>query len=86
MPSQTNRNEFQVSRDLAVTPGSVIKRDELAELLQYAPSTAKVKLRPILIVPPPIGRYYFLDLQPGRSFVEHAVGRAGEDLWPSKHT
>jgi polyhydroxyalkanoate synthase subunit PhaC len=75
MPSQTNRDEFQVGRDLAVTPGSVIMRDERAELLQYAPSTEKVMSRPVLIVPPPIGRYYFLDLRPGRSFVEHAVGR-----------
>jgi polyhydroxyalkanoate synthase len=75
MPSQTNRNDFQVGRDLAVTPGSVIMRDELVELLQYAPSTEKVKSRPVLIVPPPIGRYYFLDLRPGRSFVEHAVSR-----------
>jgi polyhydroxyalkanoate synthase len=75
MPSQTDRNEFQVGRDLALTPGSVIMRDELAELLQHTPSTEKVKSRPVLIVPPPIGRYYFLDLRPGPSFVEHAVGR-----------
>ena len=75
MPAQTNRDEFKVGRDLAVTPGSVIARDELAELLQYEPSTARVRSRPVLIIPPPIGRYYFLDLRPGRSFVEHAVGR-----------
>ena len=75
MPAQTNRDEFKVGWDLAVTPGSVIARDELAELLQYEPSTEKVRSRPVLIVPPPIGRYYFLDLRPGRSFVEHAVGR-----------
>src|SRR6202011_2853446 len=75
MPSHTNRNEFQVGQDLAVTPGSVIARDELAELLQYEPSTEEVRERPVLIVPPPIGRYYFLDLRPGRSFVEYAVGR-----------
>ena len=74
MPSHIQRDEFQVGRDLALTPGSVILRDELAELLQYAPTTEKVKSRPVLIVPPPIGRYYILDLRPGRSFVEHAVG------------
>lgn len=75
MPSQTNRSAFKVGEDLAVTPGSVIARDELAELLQYAPSTEKVRSRPFLIIPPPIGRYYFLDLRPGRSFVEYAVGQ-----------
>jgi polyhydroxyalkanoate synthase subunit PhaC len=48
----------------------VIARYELAELLQYQPSTTAVRRLPVLIVPPPIGRHYFLDLRPGRSFVE----------------
>jgi polyhydroxyalkanoate synthase len=75
MPSQVQRGVFEVGRDLALTPGAVIQRDEVAELLQYAPSTEKVRTRPVLIVPPPIGRFYFLDLRPGRSFVEYAVSR-----------
>jgi len=73
MPSQTNRKAFQVGTDLAATPGAVVHRDELAELIQYAPQTETVRQRPVIIIPPPIGRYYFLDLRPGRSFVEHAV-------------
>ena len=75
MPAQTDRSAFQVGTDLAVTPGAVVDRDELAEVIQYAPATAAVHRQPVLIIPPPIGRYYFLDLRPGRSFVEYAVSR-----------
>jgi polyhydroxyalkanoate synthase len=75
MPSQTDRTAFTVGEDLAVTPGAVVYRDEVAEVIQYAPSTDVVYARPLLIIPPPIGRYYFLDLQPGRSFIEHAVAQ-----------
>ncbi len=72
MPSQTDRSAFAVGKDLALTPGAVIARDEVAELIQYTPTTPTVRARPVLIIPPPIGRYYFLDLRPGRSFVEFA--------------
>ena len=75
MPSQVDPNAFSVGRDLALSPGTVIYRDEVAELISYSPSTPAVHERPLLIVPPPIGRYYFLDLRPGRSFVEYAVSR-----------
>jgi polyhydroxyalkanoate synthase len=75
MPSQTDRSAFKVGEDLAITPGGVVARYELAELLQYQPSTMSVRQRPVLIVPPPIGRHYFLDLRPGRSFVEYAASR-----------
>ncbi|QRE82820.1 alpha/beta fold hydrolase [Rhodococcus ruber] len=75
MPSMVRRGAFTVGTDLAVTPGAVISRDEVAEVLQYTPTTATVRRRPVLAVPPPIGRYYFLDLRPGRSFVEYSVGR-----------
>lgn len=75
MPSMVDRGAFTVGTDLAVTPGAVISRDEVAEVLQYTPTTATVRRRPVLVVPPPIGRYYFLDLRPGRSFVEYSVGR-----------
>jgi len=75
MPSQTDRTAFSVGEDLALTPGAVVHRSEVAELIQYAPSTATVRRRPVLVIPPPIGRYYFLDLRPGRSFVEYAVSQ-----------
>jgi polyhydroxyalkanoate synthase len=73
MPATFEPGVFQVGRDLALTPGAVVAREPLAELIQYTPTTETVHERPILVVPPPIGRYYFLDLRPGRSFVEFAV-------------
>ena len=75
MPSMIQPGAFEVGRDLAVTPGAVVARDAVAEVLQYAPATDTVYQRPVLVVPPPIGRFYFLDLRPGRSFVEYAAGR-----------
>ena len=75
MPSMVERGAFTVGTDLALTPGAVVARDEVAEVLQYAPTTDMVHERPVLVVPPPIGRFYFLDLRPGRSFVEYAVSR-----------
>jgi polyhydroxyalkanoate synthase len=75
MPQMVEPGAFEVGRDLAVTPGAVVARDEVAEVLQYAPAGETVHERPVLIVPPPIGRFYFLDLRPGRSFVEYATRR-----------
>jgi hypothetical protein len=62
-----------LGKDLAATPGSVVYLDDICEVLQYAPSTGMVRSRPVLMVPPQISKYYFMDLSPGRSFVEHAV-------------
>ena len=75
MPTQTDRSAYTVGVDLALTPGAVVDRDEVAELLQYQPTTSSVRQRPLVIIPPPIGRYYFLDLRPGRSFMEYAVSQ-----------
>jgi polyhydroxyalkanoate synthase len=75
MPSMIEPGAFEVGRDLAVTPGAVVARYPVAEVLQYAPDADTVFGRPVLVVPPPIGRFYFLDLRPGRSFVEYATGR-----------
>src|SRR4051812_16957187 len=75
MPAQTDRNAFTVGRDLALSPGAVVHRTEVLEVLQYNATTPTVRKRPLVVVPPPIGRYYFLDLRPGRSFVEYAVSQ-----------
>jgi len=64
---------FAVGRDLATTPGSVVFENELMQLIQYAPSTPKVRKRPLVIVPPCINKFYILDLQPENSFAAHAV-------------
>jgi len=75
LPTQTDRSAFTVGQDLGVTPGRVVYRDDVLELIQYTPTTKQVLERPLVIVPPPIGRFYFLDLRPGRSFVEYAVSQ-----------
>jgi polyhydroxyalkanoate synthase subunit PhaC len=75
LPTQTDRSAFTVGKDLGISPGAVVHRDEVIELIQYTPTTPRVRQRPVVIVPPPIGRFYFLDLRPGRSLVEYAVSR-----------
>ena len=75
LPSQVDRSAFTVGEDLAATPGAVVYRDDVCEVLQYAATTPEVRSRPVVIVPPQIGRYYFMDLRPTRSFVEYAVSR-----------
>src|SRR4051812_29823414 len=75
MPTQVDRSAFTVGTDLGISPGAVVHRTDVLEVIQYAPSTSLVRQRPLVIVPPPIGRFYFLDLAPGRSFVEFAVSQ-----------
>lgn len=73
MPSQVDARKFQVGRNLATTPGAVVYRSEVFELIQYQPATAEIYNRPLLIVPPQINKFYALDLSPGRSFAEYAT-------------
>lgn len=75
MPSQVDDSGFEVGRNMAVTPGKIVHRAPMFELIQYAPATAQVHEIPTLLVPPQIGRYYFADLSPGRSFAEYAVSQ-----------
>src|SRR5689334_8308816 len=73
MPRQVDERKFQVGRNLAITPGAVVHRGEVFELVQYAPQTQRVLRRPLLIVPPQINKFYATDLSSGRSFAEFAV-------------
>jgi polyhydroxyalkanoate synthase len=70
---QSDSSMFAVGRNLATTPGKVIFQNELMQLIQYAPSTASVLKRPLLIVPPWINKYYVLDLTPEKSFIKWCV-------------
>jgi polyhydroxyalkanoate synthase len=71
----TDMDAFEVGGNIGVSPGKVVFRNELMELIQYAPSTAKVLKRPLLIGPPWINKFYILDLRPKNSFVKWAVAQ-----------
>jgi polyhydroxyalkanoate synthase len=75
MPSQIKPGTFRVGENVALTPAAVVFRNEMLELLQYQPTTSKVRRIPTLLVVPPIGKYYFMDLAPNRSFTEFAVAK-----------
>ncbi len=73
--SMCDRDAFEVGTDLATTPGKVVFRNALIELIQYRPSTARVYRRPLLVIPPWMNKFYIMDLRPGNSLVEWLVGQ-----------
>ena len=75
VPSMVEPDAFEVGVDLAITPGAVVLRTPVFELIQYAPATATVRQVPLLIVPPTINKFYVIDLAPGRSLAEYLAGR-----------
>jgi polyhydroxyalkanoate synthase len=75
LPATVDDDAFEVGENLAVTPGSVVYRDEVFELIEYAPSTDMVREVPLLLVPPTINKFYVFDLAPGRSLIEYLVGQ-----------
>ena len=80
IPEMVDTSEFEVGRNIAVTPGAVVLRTEVLELIQYRPQTNQVREVPLLVVPPTINKYYALDLAPGRSIVEYLV-RGGQQVF-----
>lgn len=80
IPAMVEPDAFRVGVELGITPGAVVYRTEMFELIQYLPQTETVRETPLLIVPPTINKYYVLDLAPGRSLVEYLV-RQGQQVF-----
>ena len=73
MPSQVDAAPFKVGENVATSPGQVVHRDEMFELLQFAPTTAQVHKRPLVMSPPQVNKYYAVDLSPDKSLIKWAV-------------
>ncbi|RVB12083.1 class I poly(R)-hydroxyalkanoic acid synthase, partial [Mesorhizobium sp. M7A.F.Ca.CA.004.05.1.1] len=70
---QADYSPFEIGRNIATTPGKVVGRSDVAEIIQYDPATETVLKRPLLICPPWINKFYILDLNPQKSFIRWAV-------------
>ena len=75
VPSMVEPDAFEVGVSVAASPGQVVVRTPVFELIQYTPKTEAVRAIPLVVVPPTINKYYVVDLAPGRSFVEYLVGQ-----------
>jgi polyhydroxyalkanoate synthase subunit PhaC len=80
LPASVDVSKFDVGENLAVTPGSVVLRTDVFELIQYRPVTDRVYEVPLLFVPPTINKFYILDISPGRSMVEWLLGQQ-QQVW-----
>jgi polyhydroxyalkanoate synthase len=75
IPAMVEPDAFTIGTDIAATPGAVVARTDVYELIQYQPSTPTVHQYPLLMVPPMINKYYITDLAPGRSMLEYFVSQ-----------
>lgn len=80
LPEIVDTSKFALGENLATTPGAVVLRTDVFELIQYQPQTRRVRKQPLLFIPPTINKYYVVDLAPGRSLVEYLVA-AGHQVF-----
>jgi polyhydroxyalkanoate synthase len=80
LPANVDVGKFAVGRNLGLSPGAVVLRDERFELIQYQPATPEVRAVPVMFVPPMINKFYIADLAPGRSQIEHLV-QSGQQVF-----
>lgn len=73
LPSSVDKSAFAIGRNLCLSPGSVVFRNEVLELIQYRPTADKVHVRPLVITPPQVNKFYALDLSPEKSLIRFAV-------------
>jgi polyhydroxyalkanoate synthase len=73
LPAQVDKTPFKLGVNIAATPGAIVFRNELAEVIQYAPSTPAVHKRPVVITPPQINKFYSVDLSPDKSLVQYLL-------------
>jgi polyhydroxyalkanoate synthase len=75
LPRRSEPDHFQIGRDVAATPGAVVYRSEMVEVIQYAPTTERVRAVPLLIVPSNFAKHYVMDLDQRRSFVQYCLNQ-----------
>ncbi|MEH6549030.1 MAG: alpha/beta fold hydrolase [Pseudomonadales bacterium] len=74
MPAQVDKSKFDVGENLACSEGAVVFRNDFLELIQYSPRTSEVYSTPIMVLPPQINKFYFMDLTPEKSMIQHMTG------------
>ena len=73
LPASVDKSKFEIGRNLCLTPGNVVFKNEVLELIQYKPQTAKVYARPLVMCPPQVNKFYAMDLSPEKSLIKFVV-------------
>jgi polyhydroxyalkanoate synthase len=73
LPASVDKSKFEIGRNLCLTPGNVVFKSEVLELIQYKPQTARVYERPLIVCPPQVNKFYAMDLSPEKSLFKFVV-------------